>query len=69
MVIFTITFSLQKLLKNNEKTFKGKFIPSLIAEIGGNYEGDFVTKIGKLALLIEVDVIKLQIYYPDNFSE
>ena len=51
-----------------KKTFKGKFGPLLIAEIGGNHEGDFsyAKKLVKLALDTEVDVIKLQIYYPDT---
>ena len=48
--------------------FKGKNGPLLIAEIGGNHEGDFnyAKKLVNLACNTEVDVIKLQVYYPDT---
>tara|TARA_B100001250_G_C19777258_1_gene780166 strand:+ start:318 stop:1337 length:1020 start_codon:yes stop_codon:yes gene_type:complete len=48
--------------------FKGKHGPLLIAEIGGNHEGDFnyAKRLVKLALETDVDVVKLQIYYPDT---
>ena len=48
--------------------FTGKYGPLLIAEIGGNHEGDFnyAKKLVSLACNTEVDVIKLQVYYPDT---
>lgn len=48
--------------------FKGKNGPLLIAEIGGNHEGDFeyAKRLVDLALQTEVDVIKLQVYYPET---
>ena len=48
--------------------FKGKHGPLLIAEIGGNHEGDFkkAKKLLKLAVEADVDVIKFQIYTGDN---
>ena len=48
-----------------KKSFwKGKHGPLLIAEIGGNHEGDFsyAKKLTKLAISTGVDVIKFQIY-------
>ena len=48
-----------------KKTFwAGKSGPLLIAEIGGNHEGDFnyAKKLVKLAISSGVDVIKLQLY-------
>ena len=44
--------------------FKGKNGPLLIAEIGGNHEGDFnyAKKLTQLAIDSNVDVIKFQIY-------
>ena len=49
-------------MRNN--FWKGKNGPLLIAEIGGNHEGDFnyAKKLLKLAVLSKVDVIKYQIY-------
>ena len=49
-------------------TFKGKYGPLLIAEIGGNHEGDYSTANDLLDLAIEskADVIKYQIYYPET---
>lgn len=48
--------------------FKGKFGPLLIAEIGGNHEGDFeyAKKLTKLAINTNVDFIKFQIYTGDS---
>ena len=48
--------------------FKGKYGPLLIAEIGGNHEGDFnyARRLVKLAAETDVDIIKLQVYYPDT---
>lgn len=48
--------------------FNGKYGPLLIAEIGGNHEGDFnyAKRLVSLACETEVDVIKLQVYYPDT---
>ena len=49
-------------MKNN--FWEGKNGPLLIAEIGGNHEGnfDYAKKLLKLAELSKVDVIKYQIY-------
>lgn len=48
--------------------FKGKNGPLLIAEIGGNHEGDFhyAKKLVRLAVASEVDCVKLQIYTGDT---
>lgn len=48
--------------------FCGKHGPLLIAEIGGNHEGDFeyAKKLTKLAIKSNVDYIKFQIYYGDT---
>lgn len=48
--------------------FKGKYGPLLIAEIGGNHEGDFVyaKKLVSLAIESDVDYVKLQIYSGDS---
>ncbi len=48
--------------------FKGKFGPLLIAEIGGNHEGDFdyAKQLTKLAIDTNVDFIKFQIYSGDT---
>ena len=50
------------------KTWKGKNGPLLIAEIGGNHEGDFsyAKRLTKLAIKSGVDVIKYQIYSGDT---
>jgi len=52
----------------NKNIWKGKFGPLLIAEIGGNHEGDFnyAKKLVKLAISTGVDVIKFQIYQGAN---
>lgn len=49
-------------------TFKGKYGPLLICEIGGNHEGDFAyaKHLVKLAIKTNVDFIKLQIYSGDT---
>jgi len=48
----------------NLNIWKGKYGPLLIAEIGGNHEGDFnyAKKLVNLAISTGVDVVKLQIY-------
>jgi sialic acid synthase SpsE/spore coat polysaccharide biosynthesis protein SpsF (cytidylyltransferase family) len=48
----------------NEMNFKGKHGPLLIAEIGGNHEGDFeyAKKLTELAIASDSDFIKFQIY-------
>ena len=60
-------FNFREQLENyeNKKDFwKGKYGPMLIAEIGGNHEGNFnyAKKLVKLAIKSGADVIKLQIY-------
>jgi N-acetylneuraminate synthase/N,N'-diacetyllegionaminate synthase len=49
-------------------TWKGKHGPLLIAEIGGNHEGDFdyAKKLTQLAIESDVDYIKFQIYSGDT---
>lgn len=51
-----------------DKNFKGKHGPLLIAEIGGNHEGDYnyAKKLTQLALEADVDFIKFQIYQGDK---
>ena len=48
--------------------FKGKHGPLLIAEIGGNHEGDFeyAKKLCQLAIDSDVDYVKFQIYTGDK---
>ena len=48
--------------------FKGKHGPLLIAEIGGNHEGDFnyAKKLTQLAIETNVDYVKFQIYTGDT---
>ena len=48
--------------------FSGKYGPLLIAEIGGNHEGDFSYANDLLDLAIEskADFVKFQIYFPDT---
>ena len=50
------------------KTFAGKHGPLLIAEIGGNHEGDFeyARKLAELAISTGVDYIKFQLYTGDG---
>jgi len=48
--------------------FRGKYGPLMIAEIGGNHEGDFLyaNELLDLALSSKADVVKFQIYCPDT---
>ncbi len=48
--------------------FIGKYGPLLIAEIGGNHEGDFeqAKKLTSLAIQTDVDFVKFQIYTGDT---
>lgn len=48
--------------------FKGKHGPLLIAEIGGNHEGDFeyAKRLAKLAIDSDVDYVKFQVYTGDT---
>lgn len=50
------------------KPFKGKYGPLLIAEIGGNHEGDFeyAKKLTQLAIKSGADYIKFQLYTGDS---
>lgn len=52
----------------SDKNFRGKHGPLLIAEIGGNHEGDFddAKKLVDLAFEADVDLIKFQIYEGDT---
>lgn len=49
-------------------SFKGKYGPLLIAEIGGNHEGNFeyAKKLTELAIQTDVDFIKFQLYTGDT---
>lgn len=51
-----------------KQNFKGKHGPLLIAEIGGNHEGDFeyAKKLCQLAIDTNVDLVKFQIYTGDT---
>ena len=51
-----------------KNSFVGKNGPILIAEIGGNHEGnfDYAKKLLKDAISTDVDVIKFQIYFPET---
>ena len=48
----------------------GKYGPLLIAEIGGNHEGDidYAHELLDLALMSKADVIKFQIYNRKNYT-
>lgn len=48
--------------------WRGKHGPFLIAEIGGNHEGNFeyAKELTRLALETEVDAVKFQVYYADS---
>ncbi len=48
--------------------FQGKFGPLLIAEIGGNHEGnfDYAKKLAQMAIATNVDYVKFQIYTGDT---
>lgn len=50
------------------EVLKGKHGPLLIAEIGGNHEGDFeyAKKLTQLAIDTDVDMVKFQIYTGDS---
>ena len=50
------------------KNFKSKYGSLLIAEIGGNHEGNFkyAKKLTQLAIESDVDVVKFQIYTGDS---
>ncbi len=50
------------------KPFQGKYGPLLIAEIGGNHEGNFeyAKKLAQLAIDSDVDYVKFQIYSGDT---
>lgn len=52
----------------NQSPFKGKHGPLLIAEIGGNHEGNFeyAKKLTQLAIDTDVDMVKFQIYTGDS---
>ena len=49
-------------------TWKGKHGPLLIAEIGGNHEGDFeyALELARLAIESDVDYVKFQMYSGDS---
>lgn len=51
-----------------KKPFQGKYGPLLIAEIGGNHEGDFeyAKTLTQLAIDCDVDFVKFQIYTGDS---
>ncbi len=51
-----------------KNSWKGKNGPLLIAEVGGNHEGDFkyAKKLVKLAIESGVDIVKLQLYKGSN---
>jgi N-acetylneuraminate synthase/N,N'-diacetyllegionaminate synthase len=51
-----------------KNTWEGKHGPLLIAEIGGNHEGDFeyAKKLTQLAIESDVDYIKFQLYSGDS---
>lgn len=48
--------------------FRGKHGPYLIAEIGGNHEGDFdvAVRLTQLAIETDVDAVKFQVYTGDS---
>lgn len=53
---------------SEKKPFEGKLGPLLIAEIGGNHEGDFeyAKRLTQLAIDANVDYIKFQLYTGDT---
>lgn len=55
-------------MNNKKNTWAGKHGPLLIAEIGGNHEGNFeyAKKLTRLAIESDVDYIKYQIYTGDT---
>ena len=52
----------------SNSNWNGKNGPLLIAEVGGNHEGDFnyAKKLVKLAIKSQVDIVKLQLYTGSN---
>lgn len=52
----------------NQKNFTGPHGPLLVAEIGGNHEGDFdaALRLADLALEAGADAVKFQVYYGDT---
>lgn len=56
------------ILKDKNNTWKGKYGPMLIAEIGGNHEGDFevAKELTRQAISTGVDFIKFQLYTGDT---
>ena len=52
----------------NKRSFQGKYGPLLIAEIGGNHEGDFeyAKALTQLAIETKVDFVKFQLYTGDT---
>lgn len=58
----SLTSAVEKLRK--DMNFTGKYGPLLIAEIGGNHEGDFgyAKRLTQLAIESDADVVKFQIY-------
>ena len=58
----SLAFTFKKL--RNSMNFTGKYGPLLIAEIGGNHEGnfDYAKKLTELAIESDADIIKFQIY-------
>ena len=52
----------------SKHSFQGKYGPLLIAEIGGNHEGDFeyAKKLTQLAISTKVDFVKFQLYTGDT---
>jgi N,N'-diacetyllegionaminate synthase len=55
------------MIRSNLSVWQGKHGPLLIAEIGGNHEGDFnyALQLTDMAITSDVDYIKFQIYSPD----
>ena len=51
--------------------WRGAHGPLLIAEIGGNHEGDFgyAVELTDLAIGAGADVVKFQVYYAEDFGE
>lgn len=60
---------MDKTVKRSESnTFAGSHGPWLVAEIGGNHEGDFdaALRLADLALEAGADAVKFQVYYGDT---
>ena len=58
----------KKFISFIKNPFKGKHGPLLIAEIGGNHEGNFqyAKELAKLAIASNVDYVKFQVYTGDS---